>query len=91
MKSVEIVFCLWFAHPRNTYAHVVRPKYDCHHFSLFPEGLSLKEIRQIYDWNVSPEDLARIEKMDAMAAADDDDEVSISPTFYARLFRTKVF
>ena len=37
----------------------------------------MKEIRQIYDWNVSPEDLAMIEKMDAMAADDEEEEMKM--------------
>jgi hypothetical protein len=33
----------------------------------------LKEIRQIYDWNCCPEDLAMIEKMDSGVDADEEE------------------
>jgi len=35
----------------------------------------LKEIRQIYDWNCCPEDLAMIEKLDA--TNDDEEELKM--------------
>jgi hypothetical protein len=42
-------------------------------YLIFLSGLSLKEIRQIYDWNCCPEDLAMIEKMDSGVDADEEE------------------